>query len=157
MDKIKRELQNPIDKFSKSLIISNIEVMLNYCMRFYERQFITREGLNNSTMSRFELLDNYLDSGKGLTEGIPTVRYFEDKVCLSPNYFGDLVKSETGKTAQEYIQLKMVNYAKSSLLDPKLSTKQIAELLGFQYLQHFIRFFKKQTGNTPGEYKLQLN
>lgn len=158
MDKIKRELQQPIDKFSKSLIISNIEVMLNYCMRFYERQFVTREELNNSTMSRFELLlDDYLDSGKGLTEGLPTVRYFADKVCLSPNYFGDLVKSETGKTAQEYIQLKMVNYAKSSLFDPKLSTKQIAELLGFQYPQHFIRFFKKQTGNTPREYRLQLN
>ncbi len=97
MDKIKRELQHPIDKFSKSLIISNIEVLLNHCMRFYERQFITREELNNSTMSRLEmLLDDYLDSGKGLIEGIPTVKYFADKVCLSPNYFGDLVKSETG-------------------------------------------------------------
>ena len=158
MDKIERELQHPIDRFSKSLIISNIEVMLNYCMRFYERQFITREELNNSAMSRFEmLLDEYLDSGMGLTEGIPTVKYFADKVCLSPNYFGDLVKSETGKTAQEYIQLKMINYAKSSLLDPKLSTKQIAELLGFQHPQHFIRFFKKQTGHTPREYRLQLN
>lgn len=158
MGKIERELQHPIDRFSKSLIVSNIEVMLNYCMRFYERQFVTREELNNSTMSRFEiLLDEYLDSGMGLTYGTPTVKYFADKVCLSPNYFGDLVKSETGKTAQEYIQLKMINYAKSSLLDPKLSTKQKAELLGFHHPQHFIRFFKKQTGNTPKEYRLQLN
>ena len=158
MAKIERELQHPIDKFSKALIVSNIEVMLNYCMRFYERQFITREELNNSTMGRFDiLLDEYLDSGIGLTKGTPTVKYFADKVCLSPNYFGDLVKSETGKTAQEYIQLKMINYAKSSLLDPKLSTKQIAELLGFQHPQHFIRFFKKQTGTTPKEYRLQLN
>lgn len=158
MAKIARELQHPIDKFTKSLIISNIEVMLNYCMRFYERQFITREELNNSTMSRFEqLLDEYLDSGRGVTDGIPTVKYFADKVCLSPNYFGDLVKSETGKTALEFIQLKMTNTAKNALLDPDLNTKQIAELLGFRYPQHFIRFFKKQTGLTPREYCLQMN
>lgn len=156
MDKISRELQHPIDRFTKSLIISNIEVLLNYCMRFYERQFITREELNNSTMSRFEtLLDEFLDSGLGATEGIPSVRYFADKVCLSANYFGDLVKSETGKTAQEFIQLKMTAAAKNALLDPAFNTKQIAENLGFQYPQHFIRFFKKQTGLTPREYRLQ--
>ena len=158
MDKIARELQHPIDKFSKSLIISNIEVMLNYCMRFYERQFVTREELNHNALGKFEqLLDEYLDSGRGATDGIPTVKYFADKICLSSNYFGDLVKQETGKTAQEYIQLKMVNVAKNSLMNPDLSTKQIAELLGFQHSQHFIRFFKKQTGNTPREYRLQFN
>ena len=153
MEKIERELQHPIDKFSKSLIVSNIEVLLNYCMRFYERQFITREELNNDVLVRFEqLLDEYLDSGTALREGLPTVKYFADKVCLSPNYFGDLVKSETGKSAQEYIRLKMVNVAKSTLLDPRMNTKQIAEMLGFQYPQHFVRFFKKQTGCTPKEY-----
>lgn len=158
MAKIARELQHPIDRFSKSLIISNIEVLLNYCMRFYERQFITREEINNSTMSRFEtLLDEYLDSGKAATEGIPTVKYFADKVCLSPNYFGDLVKAETGKSAKEYIHIKMLNFAKSALHDPQLSTKQIAEIIGFRYPQHFIRFFKKQTGVTPKEYRLQIN
>lgn len=158
MDKISRELQHPIDRFSKSLIISNIEVMLNYCMRFYERQFITREDLNNNTMSRFSmLLDEYLDSGLGATQGIPTVKYFADKVCLSPNYFGDLVKSETGKTAQEFIRQRMAGAAKNALLDPKLNIKQIAELLGFQYPQHFARFFKKQTGLTPREYLRQMN
>ncbi len=157
MDKIQRELQHPIDRFSKSLIISNIEVMLNYCMRFYERQFVTREELNNDVLARFEnLLDDYLQSGRGTSDGIPTVKYFADKICLSPNYFGDLVKSETGKTAQEHIQLKMLNHAKSALLDPNISTKQVAELLGFQYPQHFIRFFKKQTGQTPKEYQLAM-
>lgn len=100
MDKIARELQHPIDKFSKSLIISNIEVMLNYCMRFYERQFVTREELNHNALGKFEkLIDEYLDSGRGATDGIPTVKYFADKICLSANYFGDLVKQETGKTA----------------------------------------------------------
>ena len=112
MEKIVRELQHPIDKFSKSLIISNIEVMLNYCMRFYERQFFTREDMNHDALARFErLLDDYLYSDTAAKEGIPTVKYFADKICLSPNYFGDLVKQETGKTAQEYIQLKMITVA----------------------------------------------
>jgi len=153
MEKIVRELQHPIDKFSKSLIISNIEVLLNYCMRFYERQFITREVINNDVLTRFErLLDEYMESGMGLTHGIPTVKYFADKICLSPNYFGDMVKAETGKSAQEYIQLKMINVAKSALISPNATTKQVSEMLGFQYPQHFIRFFKKQAGCTPKEY-----
>ena len=145
MEKIVRELQHPIDKFSKSLIVSNIEVLLNYCMRFYERQFITREDMNHDALARFErLLDDYLYSGTATREGIPTVKYFADKICLSPNYFGDLVKQETGKTAQEYIQLKMIEIAKDAILDPNLNTKQISDMLGFQYPQHFLRFFKKQ-------------
>ena len=156
MEKITSELQHPIDKFSKSLIISNIEVLLNYCMRFYERQFITREELNNDVLVRFEqLLDEYMDSGMASEQGIPTVKYFADTSCLSSNYLGDLVKSETGKTAQEFIQLKMVNVAKNALIDPNLNTKQIAEMLGFQYPQHFIRFFKKQVGCTPKEYRIK--
>lgn len=156
MEKIVRELQHPIDKFSKSLIVSNIEVLLNYCMRFYERQFITREEMNHDALSRFErLLDDYLYSGTATREGIPTVKYFADKICLSPNYFGDLVKQETGKTAQEYIQLKMIEIAKDAILDPNLNTKQISDMLGFQYPQHFLRFFKKQVGCTPKEYRVQ--
>lgn len=155
MEKITNELKHPIDKFSKSLIISNIEVLLNYCMRFYERQFITREELNNDVLVRFEqLLDEYMESGVASEQGIPTVKYFADKICLSSNYLGDLVKSETGKTAQEFIQLKMVNVAKNALIDPNLNTKQIAEMLGFHYPQHFMRFFKKQVGCTPKEYRI---
>lgn len=154
MEKITRELQHPIDKFSKPLIISNIEVLLNYCMRFYERQFVTREELNNDVLIRFErLLNDYWDSGVASVQGLPTVKYFADKICLSPNYFGDLVKSETGKTAQEYIRLKMVDMAKSAILDPNMNIKQIAEMLGYQYPQHFLRFFKKEIGYTPKEYR----
>lgn len=157
MGKIARELQHPIDRFSKSLIISNIEVLLNYCMRFYERQFITREELNNDVLVRFDrLLDEYLESGNAMTCGIPMVKYFADKICLSPNYFGDLVKSETGKTAQEYIHLKMATFAKDALVSPRATIKQVAEMLGFQYPQHFLRFFKKQTGLTPREYRLSM-
>lgn len=153
MDKITRELEHPIDKFSKPLIVSNIEVLLNYCMRFYERQFVTREELNNDVLVRFEqLLNEYWDAGMAKQRGLPTVKYFAEKVCLSPNYFGDLVKSETGKTAQECIQLKIAEVAKSALLDSNLSSKQVADMLGFQYPQHFLRFFKKQVGCTPKEF-----
>ena len=153
MDKIAQEIEHPIDKFSKPLIISNIEVLLNYCMRFYERQFVTREELNNDVLVRFEqLLNGYWESGMAKLHGLPTVRYFADKICLSPNYFGDLVKSETGRTAQEYIQNKITEVAKNALLDPNLSTKQVADILGFQYPQHFLRFFKKQVGCTPKEF-----
>ena len=153
MAKIARELEHPIDKFSKPLIISNIEVLLNYCMRFYERQFITREELNNDVLVRFErLLDDYWDSGMAQLHGLPTVKYFADKVCLSPNYFGDLVKAETGRTAREHIQLKIVERAKNALFEPETSMKQVADMLGFQYPQHFLRFFKKEVGCTPKEY-----
>ena len=153
MEKIAQELQHPIDKFSKSLIVSNIEVLLNYCMRFYERQFVTREELNNGVLVRFErMLSEYWDSGMVKLHGLPTVKYFADKICLSPNYFGDLVKSETGKTAQEHIQLKIAEVAKSALLDANLNTKQVADMIGFQYPQHFLRFFKKQVGCTPKEF-----
>lgn len=157
MEKIVRELQHPIDKFSKSLIVSNIEVLLNYCMRFYERQFITREDMNHDALARFErLLDDYLYSGTATREGIPTVKYFADKICLSPNYFGDLVKQETGKTAQEYIQLKMIAVAKERMLDPAGTIKQISESLGFQHPQHFVRFFKRQEGCTPKEFRNRM-
>ncbi|MCM1300776.1 MAG: helix-turn-helix domain-containing protein [Alistipes senegalensis] len=157
MEKIVRELQHPIDKFSKSLIVSNIEVLLNYCMRFYERQFITREDMNNDALTRFErLLDDYLYSDTAAKEGIPTVKYFADKICLSPNYFGDLVKQETGKTAQEYIQLKMIAVAKERMLDPAGTIKRIAESLGFQHPQHFVRFFKRQEGCTPKEFRNRM-
>ena len=155
MDKIARELEHPIDRFSKPLIISNIEVLLNYCMRFYERQFVTREVLNNDVLMRFEqLLDKYWDAGIARQEGLLTVKYFADKICLSPNYFGDLVKSETGKTPREYIHLKIVEIAKNALLTPDLSMKQVADMLGFQYPQHFVRFFKKEVGCTPKEYRM---
>ncbi len=157
MEKIVRELQHPIDKFSKSLIIYNIEVLLNYCMCFYERLFITREDMNHDALTRFEQLqDDYLYSDKAAKKGIPTVKYFTDKICLSPNYFGDLVKQETGKTAQEYIQLKMIAVAKERMLDPTGTIKQIAESLGFQHPQHFVRFFKRQEGCTPEEFRNQV-
>ena len=154
MDNINRELEHPVDKFSRQLFVSNIEVLLNYCMRFYERQFVTREELNNDVLARFEqLLNEYWDSGEAKIYGLPTVKYFADKICLSPNYFGDLIKTATGKSAQERIQSKIIEMSKEAILNPRLNTKQIANMLGFQYPQHFLRFFKKRVGCTPKEFK----
>lgn len=154
LKKIEMELRHAIDKHSKGLIATNIELLLDYCMRFYERQFVTREDLNLDALARFErLLDDYLSEGVAAREGLPSVRYFADKICLSPNYFGDLVKKETGKSAQEYIQLKMIDAAKESLLDPDKTIGQVAGELGFQYPQHFVRFFRRYAGCTPNQYR----
>lgn len=158
LEKIKMELQRPIDKRSKRLISRNIELLLDYCMRFYERQFITRSESNKSVLVKFEtLLDDYFQSDKLQTDGLPSVKYFADKVFLSPNYFGDLIKKETGKSAQEYIQNRMIDLAKEMIAGTEKTVSQIAYELGFQYSQHFNRIFKKNVGYTPGEYrKLQI-
>ena len=158
LEKIEMELQHPIDKHSKRLISRNIELLLDYCMRFYERQFITRSESNKSVLVKFEaLLDDYFQSDKPQTDGLPSVKYFADKVFLSPNYFGDLIKKETGKSAQEYIQTRMIDMAKEMIAGTEKTVSQIAYELGFQYSQHFNRIFKKNTGYTPGEYrKLQI-
>ena len=154
LEKTEMELQHPIDKHSKRLISRNIELLLDYCMRFYERQFITRSESNKSVLVKFEaLLDDYFQSDKPQTDGLPSVKYFADKVFLSPNYFGDLIKKETGKSAQEYIQTRMIDLAKEMIAGTEKTVSQIAYELGFQYSQHFNRIFKKNVGYTPGEYR----
>lgn len=154
LHKIRHELEHAADRLSRRLIATNIELLLDYCLRFYERQFITREYVNNDLLSRFEsLLDHYFDSGRAKSDGLPTVRWCASQLCLSSNYFGDLMKKETGKTAQEHIQLKMVDISKEMVLDSKRTIAQIAYELGFQYPQHFTRMFKKIVGMTPNEYK----
>ena len=154
LDKISLELDHSIDRLSKRLISRNIQLLLDYCLRFYERQFITRAEANGTVLSRFEnLLDEYFENSSAQTEGLPTVRYFVDKVCLSPNYFGDLVKKETGKTPQEYIQNKIIDLAKEMIIGTDKTVSEIAYELGFQYSQHFSRIFKKNVGCTPLEYR----
>ena len=154
MQKIRHELEHAIDRHSKRLITINIEVLLDYCLRFYERQFITRSHVNRDIVSRFEhLLDDYFADGRAQQEGLPTVKSCAEALFLSPNYFGDLIKKETGKTAQEYIQLKLIDAAKGRLLDPSRTVGQVAYELGFQYPQHFTRLFKKVTGQTPNDYR----
>lgn len=154
LSKIDAEIRRPIDKHSKRLISRNIELLLDYCLRFYERQFTTRSTANRDILGRFEdLLAEYFRNGKPANLGLPTVKYFADKVCLSPNYFGDLIKKETGKTPQEYIQCKIIDTAKDQILYTDKTVSQIAFDLGFQYSQHFIRVFKKKVGQTPLEYR----
>lgn len=157
LKKISIELEHPIDKHSKALIAMNIELLLNYCMRFYERQFITRSNVNKDALTKFEqLLNEYFQSQHPAENGLPTVKYFADTICLSPNYFGDMVKKETGKTPQEHIQEKVIELAKEYMAETDETVSQIAYALGFQYPQHLCRLFKKRVGCTPNEYRLQL-
>jgi AraC-like DNA-binding protein len=154
--KIQQEIERPIDKFSRRLICQNIELLLDYCLRFYDRQFITREEDNHDVLVRFEKeLNTYFNSETGVAAGLPTVKYFAEKCFLSPNYFGDLVKKETGKTPQEYIQMRVIDKAKEWLANTDEPVTQIAYKLGFDYSQHFSRYFKRIVGMTPTEYRLQ--
>ncbi len=154
LNNINHELDHAIDRLSRRLISTNIELLLDYCLRFYERQFITREKVNNDILTRFEkLLNGYFDNGRARTEGLPTVKWCASELYLSPNYFGDLIKKETGKTAQEHIQLRLISIAKEMIMNPKLSISQVSYELGFQYPQHFTRMFKKIVGMTPNEYR----
>lgn len=154
LEKIRYELQQSIDRLSKRLIATNIELLLDYCLRFYERQFITRGNVNHDILTRFErLLDDYFIGPKAAQNGLPSVKECANKLCLSPNYFGDLIKKETGKTAQEYIQYHLIEIAKEQILDPGKSISQIAYGLGFQYPQHFTRLFKRLVGQTPNKYR----
>ncbi|MFP3597229.1 helix-turn-helix domain-containing protein [Chryseobacterium sp. SIMBA_029] len=151
---IDTELQQSVDKHSKKLIASNIELFFNYCDRFYDRQFITRENVNKGILERFEdLLKTYFSSEKPYSIGLPSVAYCADELHLSANYFGDLIKKETGKTAQEYIQNKIIDVAKERVFNSDKSISQIAYELGFKYPQHFIRLFKQKTGVPPNEYR----
>ena len=150
---IEQELHRAIDKHTRELIISNIELLLNYCLRFYDRQFITREEINHSVVKRFmELLDDYISS-KALREGLPTVAYFADKCCLSSGYFGNLVRVETGRTAKDIIADRLLAHAKQLLNDDTLTITTISERMGFDYPQHFVRFFKSHTGKTPSAFR----
>lgn len=156
LNKIQIELEHSIDKHSNSLISMNVELLLGYCMRFYERQFITRNEVNKDVLVKFEeLLDEYFHGQLPQTQGLPTVKYFADKICLSPNYFGDLIKKETGKSAIEHIQSKLIDIAKERILGTEDTMSQISYELGFQYPQHFGRLFKQRVGCTPNEYRTQ--
>jgi AraC family transcriptional activator of pobA len=156
--KIEYELEHAIDKHSKRLIVANIEIFLNYCLRFYDRQFITRDTVHKGILERFEtLLNAYFGSEKPQTIGLPTVAYCASELNLSASYFGDLIKKQTGKPAQEYIQVKVIDMAKEKIFDQSKSVSQIAYELGFKYPQHFTRLFKQWVGQSPNEYRSLTN
>lgn len=153
--KIEYELERAIDKHSKRLIASNIELLLNYCIRFYDRQFITRDNTHKGLLERFEnLLSDNFASDKPQTIGLPSVAYCADQLQLAANYFGDLIRKETGKSAQEYIQLKTMDIAKEKISDTSKSVGTVAYELGFKYPQHFSRAFKQHLGYSPNEYRM---
>lgn len=152
--KIEYELSQSIDKHSKKLLTSNIELFLNYCERFYDRQFITQESLNQGMLKNFnDLLNQYFSSEDLIEVGIPSVAYFAEKLNISANYFGDRIKKEAGKCAQEYIQKKIVAEAINKIHDRSKTINEIAYELGFKYPQHFSRFFKKNVGISPNEFR----
>ena len=153
--KIEYELEHAIDKHSKTLIVDNIELFLNYCIRFYDRQFITRDNIHKGFIEKFEtLLNEYFHSDKPQTIGLPSVAYCAGELNLSASYFGDLVKKETGKSPQEHIQTKVIDVAKERIFDYNKSVSEIAYELGFKYPQHFARLFKQRVGQSPNEYRM---
>ncbi|WP_188768098.1 helix-turn-helix domain-containing protein [Emticicia aquatilis] len=153
-ENISTEISQNIDRHSKKLIIANLELLLKYCNRFYDRQFITRENVNQGIIERFEtLLNEYIFSEKLKTEGLPSVAYFADELHLSANYFGDLIKKETGKSALDFIHLRLLEVAKEKILDTTKSISEVAFDLGFKYPQHFTRLFKQKVGISPNEYR----
>ena len=156
LQKVEQELDHAIDKHSRRLITANVGLLLDYCMRFYDRQFITRSEVNSDILTRFErLLDAYFDTDMQRQEGLPSVKYFADKVFLAPNYFGDVIRKLTGMTASEHIQNKVIDRVKEQLLSSDKTASQIAYELGFQYPQHLSRMFKRITGLTPNEFRQQ--
>lgn len=153
LDRIKEELEYPVDKHSAEIIASHIQLLLDYLTRFYERQFITRRKVNSDVLNKFEkALKEYYTNGYG-KEGFPSVKFFADVVNLSPGYFGDMVKKETGKTAQELISLRIIEFAKERLSSTNDDISIIAYDLGFQHPQHFSRMFKRITGMSPTHYR----
>lgn len=152
--KIHLELQQPIDRFSRKLIITHIELFLSYCERFYDRQFITREHIHQSIVGKLEqLLNDYFSTDKPQGSGLPSVAYCAQTLNFSTNYFGDLIKKETGKSAQDFIQEKIIRLAKNKILEVDKTVNEVAFELGFKYPQHFSRLFKQKTGLSPSEFR----
>lgn len=156
VNKIQQEVAQNIDKHSQKLIISNIELLLDYCTRHYDRQFYTRTNQSSDFVSKFErYLKEYFNSDQPSERGIPTVKSCGEYMSMSSNYLSDLLKKETGQNAQEHIHNALINRAKTNLLSSSDSVGQIAFGLGFEYSQHFSKLFKNKTGLTPMEYRSQ--
>lgn len=152
MRQLKDELDKKHDDFQNRIIVEYIGLILNYCMRFYNRQFLTRKPENTDVLMKFStLLRGYFEEGRQLTDGLPTVQYFADKLCMSPNYFSDLVRKTINDTASNYIRQYIIQQIKNELATGA-NVAEVAYKLGFEYPQHLSRMFKKQTGMTPSEY-----
>lgn len=152
MRQIRDEIHRKHDTFQEAIIVEYIGLVLNYCQRFYHRQFTTRKLENSDTLMKFDsLLRDYFEEKRQLSLGLPTVQYCADKLHMSPNYFGDLIKKTTGDSASHYIRQYIIRQAKNELASG-IGISQVAYGLGFEYPQHLSRMFKKQTGMTPSAY-----
>lgn len=160
VENIEIEYQNNQDAFSKDIIISQLDTLLKYANRFYERQFLNRKELSYSLLEQFNKeLDRYFESGQLQEKGIPSIEQLAEKMSVSQRYLSDSLKKETGKTSTEHIQLYLIDEAKNILLQPNKSVSEVAYELGFEYPPYFSRLFKKKEGISPTEYreKYKLN
>jgi AraC-like DNA-binding protein len=156
-DNIREELNNNIDDFSQDVIVSHIEVLLNYSNRFYKRQFITRKTVHNDLLSKLEIaLENYFTLEKSL-DGLPTVEFLADLLNVSPRYLSDMLRSLTGRNAQQHIHDKLIEKAKEYLTATELSVSEVAYRLGFERPQSFNKLFKKKTDQTPVAFRQSFN
>lgn len=152
MRRMREELDNELDAQQDAILVGYIGLVLNFCQRFYNRQFQSREAENSDILVRFNrLLADYYEQQLQLKLGLPSVQYCADRLCLSPNYFGDVVKRTTGDTASNHIRRFVIRLAKNGLSAGE-SVAQVADRLGFEYPQHFSRMFRRQEGITPSEY-----
>jgi AraC family transcriptional activator of pobA len=155
--KIDEEYQH-IDGHTQDVILSQIELLLNYINSFYERQFLTRKAVNHDVLTRMEkLMNDYFEQQEPMKEGIPSVEYFADRLNLSPHYFSDLLKLLTGQSAQQHIQEKLIDLAKEYLTVTQLSVSEIAYQLGFQYPQSLNKLFKRKTNLSPLQFRKKFN
>lgn len=155
---IQREYHSNIDKFSQNIIIAQIELLLNYCERFYQRQFITRKKSSHQILERLEtILDDYFNNDNLIEKGLPTAQYMANALHVSPNYLGSLLKTLTGQTTQQHIHNKLIEKAKERLSTTNLSVSEIAYELGFEHPQSFSKLFKSKTNVSPLEFREKFN
>jgi AraC-like DNA-binding protein len=155
---IDEELKSRIDDFSQDVMIAQLELFLNYCNRFYKRQFITRKGVNNDLLQKMEeILDHYFNGSAPLNHGIPTVQWLSKELNISPSYLSDMLRTLTGISAQHHIHNKLVEKAKEMLSVSELTVNEIAYQLGFEYPQSFSRLFKSKSGVSPIEFRGSFN
>lgn len=151
---IRKEYRSVIDDFSQDVIISHIELLLNYANRFYNRQFITRKNASHELLIKLEtVLSDYMNDGKLKENGLPTVKYLSDQMNMSPNYLGDMLKKLTGQSTQHHIHNRLIEKAKAILSSSSLSVSEIAYDLGFEYPQSFSKLFKQKTDQSPLEFR----
>lgn len=155
---IEEELNNRIDEFSQDVLISQIELLLNYANRFYKRQFITRKAVSSDLLQKLEeILDEFFDNEKSLNKGIPTVQYLSEHLNVSPSYLSDMLRSLTGQNAQQHIHNKLIEKAKEKLSITNMSVSEIGYELGFEHPQSFSRLFKLKTNLSPLEFRRSFN